>query len=216
MAPYADTIRQREYQRNWARRTSIYKRKDGELKISASVVTWEMLQDINHFDELTKYEQCTELSKKYITGNRTNRLAVAALAIQACKIKQGGDVKSKKFIEGVYGKTLRQFSVDIKMHYKTLHGWVAAKTLVIDRLPKSEQMIDWTAADNAVRRGKRDPKEIIENYFKFKDGNYRTSANVIRYLSHVLGSLEKMGTTGMSHEQKIQLKELINRLSRWG
>lgn len=183
---FADPEKQREYQRNWINkknkeRRSVENRSDGTINLSKGFVTWEELNKDN-FDNLNTWNECVKSAKGYIHGRRLNRLSIAAIAMRACTIKQGGSRK-----KGVVPtQTLVAFAKEINVHKKTLSDWVRIRRNIVNNLPDSIKQIDYTAAKQASDEFNKSPdksaKELYEKYATTDKG--KRSAMWITHMLH--------------------------------
>lgn len=199
---YADPDKQREYQRKWMNnrnrvRRSMENRSDGSLNLSGGYITWTELNKLN-FDEIKTYQQCVLKSKEYVIGRKVNRMAIAALAIRACVIKRGG-----KHTEEERKKTITAFAKDISVHPKTLSDWIRVKVSIVDKLPKSIQTIDYTAAKLASDKflgGKSSAEDLYHKYSDVDPG-VRSALWITHMLKSAANHINNYGNTKFPSEE---------------
>lgn len=79
-----------------------------------------------------RYQHGVEKARAIVSSMNTSRMEIAAIAIEVCDIVHGGGAHWDAF-KATY--TLKKFSEDVGVHYKTLHTWVKIKKLVKDVVP---------------------------------------------------------------------------------
>lgn len=207
---YSDPDKQREYQRKWINkknkeRRTIENRSDGSVNLGrGGFVTWEELHKDN-FDNLGTWNECVKSAKGYIHGRRLNRLLIAAIAMRACIIKQGG--ARKKDISP--GETLTAFAKEINVHRKTLSDWVRIRRNIINNLPESLKQIDYTAAkqasDELRKSPDKSPQELYEKY-----ATTDTGERSAMWITHMLRSAAThINNYGNRKFNKENLKEAL-------
>lgn len=207
---YKNKDQQREYQREWAR-----KNKKPSQSLSKGIIYWKDVQeDIAKIRDIKDYASCVKEAIKYIHTRKVNRVAVAELAIQACTIKWGGDRKTAKFHEGSRKTTLREFAVSIGVSYKTLYRWVEVVQKILMHLKESDGTLDWTAADNAVKRATISSGLSAMSVYKKQKSNpkYRNGMLNARYFGFVVNYIAKYGKEGFSKEDWDLVNELYLKL----
>lgn len=222
---YALREKQREYQREWlrAKKERLFKEDPStgsEFRVLRSgVVTWEELQD-GFYLKVNSYAECVSKAKDRLETKRSDRLAIAALAMRACEIRHGGDRRTQKYKES-QDRTLKKFASDIQVNLKTLHSWVRAREFIMEYVPK-DSPIDFTAAIIASQGGvfkKNNPNESpLDLYQRLlrQDGPARDAYNAIRALGAVESVLRKRGREkwGQSEIETFDLKlRAIGKLS---
>lgn len=206
---YADPDKQREYQRKWSKninsrkykpKANLTERYDNSFDLKKRLVTFKELTN-EHFDEIKTYDECVKKAKNYVHGRRINRIAIASLAIRACEIKHGGNMKLIR-----RDKTLKAFGEKIKINPHTLWGWIGIKRNVIDKLPQEIKTIDWTAATYAARTMKQSGESPKESYERYMNINpvHKGSNLMCVYLRNVLNQINHHGLRNMP---KTQVKE---------
>lgn len=189
---YKNKIEQRKFQREWAR-------KNRKVALPRGCISRKELSEIRKFTAFESVTECVNEAKKYFTAKKLNRIAVAAIAIRSIQIQHGGDRRTPNWEKDK--STLIGFARSIGVNYKTLHRWIEIKQTVIDKLPKAD-MIDWTAANEAVRHSYKIKKPAIELYPRFsrEKGKFRKGALVSRYLSYAATFISENGKAGFYEE----------------
>lgn len=226
--PYIDTEKNREYQRLWAKnkkdkrmrskgRDSHYKLEDGSFNLNRRVVTWaELNQD--SVDKIQTWEECVKKASGFVFGRRINRLQIAALAIRACVIKQGGNRKGDWINDVDTKKNLTNFATKIKVNRKTLSNWVYIKVKIIDQLDHKREEVNWTAAAEAWKNIKKfsSPSAAYKK-FDTQDPFERRANDAVRYLKNAASILSTFGNRGFSEDQikesKIHIKHILQGLN---
>lgn len=119
-------------------------------------------------DYEAEWNRCTKLAREYWLSFYRKKYQIAELAVSVCEIKWGGGNHWSKW-KGI--KTLRDFSKDTGISYKTLHVWVSVYLKVYQKVPK--EIFDernWAAAQRTYTRVQHlhdqnpDPKVVTEIY----------------------------------------------------
>lgn len=193
--PYADAEKQREFQRKWIAEKTVRlraltdaARPDHHRGIRDGTTTWERVEA--EMEGVKTWDQCVAAAQKLAPG-RSDRYGVAALALEACRIKWGGDRRTDNWkLAFDSKKTLTQFAVEAGVNKKTLWSWVQIYGFLKDYLPKDEP-IDFTAASMCVRDGEL----TVEHYRKLikRHSPERDAYNVLKMLSGTQYVLEHRG-----------------------
>lgn len=210
---YSSREQQQKYQREWVQRKkdgiSKLDRKTGNSSrpIKGGIVTWEELQNAVKYDAIKTYDECVEGARKFMETKRTDRLAVAALAIRACEIKWGG---SRRHYSSDDEKTVVGFAKAIGIHYKTLINWLRVLYFIRANIPK-EAPIDYTAANIMIRDKAKSANDVLKDYTELLDPTSpaRSSYNVLRFLSSARAALAMRGVAGWP---KDKIEELLERM----
>lgn len=205
--PYANIERQREYQRRWAANKKL-QNKNGTINVSGNLVTWEQLQESTiELKEVRDWAGAVKKAKQFIAFRNVNRIAVARLAMTACIIKHGGNTRT--FDARKLNLSIKAFSDDIGMHYKTLHNWISV-TRVIESIPKTEEAISWTIANQVratIGESNIDDKEkVIKAYTEFSGPTRRTAHAaylMLRYLKNAAFIAERKTPTLTQRQTKL-------------
>lgn len=78
-----------------------------------------------------QFELAVREARQYVKNYDKSRWKICELALSVCDSTHGG-----RKLEGIF--TVKRFADAIEIDHKTLHDWIRVKTLVYDRLPKSE------------------------------------------------------------------------------
>lgn len=209
--PYVDSIKQKEYQKNWSAKK--YETRIKEPLWKKRVVTWE---DLNN-PEVAKaksWKSLIEVAREHLGGTRRNmnRYVISQAAIKACTIRHGGDFRTDRFKKGLYGKTIKQFAEEIGVDRKTLGDWVRVQFLVINHLPEGSNFVNYTVAKMAMDMGRKDtPFDIIKRYLELlpDDSQCRIFVRVEKYLKTAIFSLDKKSLTAL---QKVKIRALLKQI----
>lgn len=166
--PIADPEKRREYQRIWAQknRTTIPE----EFKFKPKKATWEQLMGVeNTANSLSTWKECIDETKKLLGNRMVNRVGVAMFALRACKIKQGGDVRSNNFVKDSQ-MNLKEFAKEAGINDRTLSDWIHITRRIVMKLPEGCTEVDFHAAKMALDKG-RDASDdtLMERYNEFTD-----------------------------------------------
>lgn len=217
---YADPKVQRKFQREWAAR----KRKSGPKPPSANLVArYEWARDLRKstitkgeltqedFSKIKTYEECIKKAAVFVYGRHMNRLAIAALAIRACEIKHGGDMRSKALLQiKKRDQTLTAFAIKICIHPHTVWAWVDVKRSVVDKLPPEIEIIDWTAANRAARDLKHTGLSAENAYYENlnPEPKMRGAILMCNYFRVALSQIKHTGLSEMPRE-KVEIAEVL-------
>lgn len=206
---YSSIEKQREYQRVWARN----KNKDGTRNIRTGLITSTDLKKLDQFEEVNTWNGCVRSAKLYVEEKKLNRLIIATLAIQSCKIRHGGDFRTEAFKSGSYGKTLHTFAIEIGIHPKTLSEWIRIKRFIVDHLNASDGL-DSAAAYLAMRSNYMEAGGAFQMYRKIQgDVVYRNAILSMRYLRNALGAIKREGALNkISQIQRASMVKLAKEL----
>lgn len=216
--PYADIDRKREYQRNWLKEkktvTQGLKNKDGGRYIVRNIVTWEELQDTKAFIAKVKsYDECVEEAKKCFYRNNVDRLTVGGLAAQSVVIKLGGDRRTENWKDRQW-KTIKDFSKEVGVSYKTLQGWVRA--YIVSTQLKGVENICYNdarlAAFKMYRNENLTAQEAYES-FALRTSAQKRASKVVQYLVSSSNYVGKYGTKHFTKEQLVRVKACVKALS---
>ena len=221
---YKDKDKQREYQRLWAqtkkkgenfqsqgRRDVFIRREDGSFNLKRASVTWEELSQVQ-IEKLDSFDKCVKEGKKLVFGRRINRIAIASIAMRAVKIRVGGDRRSSEYQKSLDSKrTVASFSKELGISNRTLDTWIKIKTVIIDKLPKEIEEINWTAADKALdvwRKEGGDPQTIYQK-FANEDPFIKNAQEAERIALRLKRIFRAVGTKGF---ESTQLEKITSNL----
>ena len=126
---YKDLKKQRKAQREWAK-------KHGKKREKVSV-TWKQLT--RDYSKIRTWNGCLTEALKFTKGHTKNKqMAIASLALRACVIRHGGDMRSPKGKQQLKD-SLTAFARKIGLHPTTLANWTRAKRQIYDSLPSELQ-----------------------------------------------------------------------------
>lgn len=185
---YKDKDRQREYQRSWAASKA---RLTEKPKIqNYGIIYYKDLTEIAKIKEIASYGECIKEAKRYISARHINRLAIAELALQSCRIEHGGDRRSSKFKNGIATEsatTLKRFAKDIDITYTTLQRWVRIVETIIKPIQQKnkKENIDWSVCELAYSKTSRTLGTPEARYEKLKNDNtgLRGNQTALRYFN---------------------------------
>lgn len=142
---------------------------------------------------LKEFDVLVERAKSLKENLKTNRMAIAELAIRACFIQHGGDTKTKKTQSQFKGFRLKDFCRRTKLNVSTVSRWIVMKKEVWDFLSiEQKKNFIFSAGDYAARQirkkeitTKEERCEMYERYTSKKEGvsSFRIKRDAISYLS---------------------------------
>lgn len=188
--------------------------------LRGGLVTWAELQDdLIKVKAIKSFDACVAAAKEAIVIQKEDRLKVAALCIQACVIRKGGDFKSGDFKTGFYGASISDFARAIKVHEKTLGTWVQIYDQ-IRKLPAGTP-VDFTAASMAIRsEGWRAQPEVFQKaYLEHQNPamNTRRVYGALRYVRSAASAISATRPTDWTEKDKANMDHAINLLNEiWG
>lgn len=212
--PYALKEKQREFQRRWAADKAV-KRQNQSLdesravvdSLKTGVVYWKDLVAVTaKLQDLTTWDQTVKKTRSYLIGRKTNRIAIATLALHACKIKSGGKrVKGEDEVN-----TIKKFAEEAGINRKTLGDWIAVKKLIVDQLPHEVKYLDYCAAKLAIDNYRNKPDEVVKRYFEMTNDSSpeRSSRVALRTIQAMKAHLQSFGLKGFSEAEILKIKEL--------
>lgn len=225
--PYKNKEEQRKFQRVWAKKKSDKnlaakieerKKETTHINLKGDVIAWWELEESKFFKNAKDWDGCVKLVRQNLISRKTHRLVIASLAIKACLIERGGDRRSVSFINDINTPhTLKKFAKDTGMNYSTLWGWIQIKTIVIDRLPKDADYIDWSAARIAADYSRLHDKDAIEvyNLYKGQESNHRSAYYAIKYLRSVVTEIKRSGMRAATKKEMKEMKQYTKYISRF-
>lgn len=225
--PYADKDRQREFQRLWAknkkhkygfdRRTGrrVYENIDGTMNLTKKIITWAELTK-EDLSKISTWDECVKKAKQYVSGRRINRIAIAALAMRSCEIKQGGDRRTMDYKNDNSKKTVVSFANRIGIHHKTLFGWIEVKRKIVDSLLEQQKTIDYSAARNAVIEMKKHGISAQEAYKRCSNLDpFNERAMVLcKYLNNAASILNNFGIKYFPDDKVQEARIAVKSISR--
>lgn len=207
--PYVLVEKQKAYQKEWSRKKYELLNKDGSPK--QAVITWEELNKCNYVDDYKSWKECVTEAKQLSKTKHVDRILIGNLAIRACKIRHGGDYKTRAFTEGRYGKTLKEFASDIGVHRKTLWTWVQAAVL-IKCIPEQENIsigLLHTAVRHAhdLESSKHDAYTML-----LMNPDLKRYMECVRWLGTLSYSLSRLKYSNLTARQKESLHERLDKI----
>lgn len=191
--PYKDKLRQREAQREFARRKAAKaKALRPAITLAEGEKNWRPLLPKPELAKLTTFKACAIAASKFIVKGKTNCMAVAAIALRVCEIEQGGPMR------GVNRKnllTIKKFAHAIGVNYKTLYGWIEAQRFAAKHLPDETKHIAYTAIRDTIyyaRRTGQNPEELYKR-FATKSDPKRGAFQLIKRIRYGLKFLKMHG-----------------------
>lgn len=196
MSPYKDKTKQREFQKEWEAK---------RYKPPMVLPTIGEIDATINDRKLDTYQQCIDFASRIVTFRKNLRLAIAMVAIRACKIRHGGDVRSSKFLGGDYGTTITDFAEAIGIHSKTLSDWIRVKLQVIDQLPKNTP-VDWSAAANTLARKNKTSTPVPKLYLEQSTKRAKQEKNARKYLTALRNFSSFLRVYGSKHLDSEEIK----------
>lgn len=204
--PYADADKKREYQRNWVKNK---KNKTYPFSVESAfgTITHEQLTSCS-YDKLSKYDDCVKEGKQLVRGLKLDRVRLSALAVQACRIKHGGNSK-----DYATTPTLKRYAKAIGVPYRTLHRWVSAYNFLLIRVEPG-MVLSFSAAQKVLKYKKLPGQELIdpmESYKKLVEHNPVEMAKyeVTRYLGASITQLENIKPSHVNEAAREKIHGLI-------
>ncbi len=212
--PYALPEKQKAAQRAWyLKKKSVSSVIPGDFRLKKQTVTWEQLNAID-LGSFSKWGECVQASKEILIARNGNKVMIAQLALRAVKIKKGGDHKTKDFLGGKYGPTLKTFAKEVGIHEKTLSDWIRVFLLVIEGLPKDQQVVDYSAARMAIEVEGRDatPEVLLERYNNIADPK-KPHRTLYYFFENLRGAKTNVSQGAAEHFSAKEKKEALSLLA---
>lgn len=182
-------------------------------------------QFANHKSQIEeRWQSYVDRGRGLVSAMARDRLAVAELAFEACDIVRGGGGHWRDF-EGTY--TMKKFSEDIGIAYKTLANWVRVKRNVYDKLVsigiEIDPTLDWPAMTRVADRCdvKMSAQQVLRKFQALDrkgpfnpERYFLTGLRRIRSLNHFLTEHNPKKKTFAAEDLK-ELKSLCRSIGRW-
>lgn len=208
---YIDPDRQKEFQRKWAREKA---KKLAALipafDIKVGHPSWEEVCSEARLKKLRSLKECIKEASQFVVKGRTNRMAVAAIALRVCEINHGGARRGTRWDIDASSATLAAFADGIGVHRKTLWDWIDAYRWVAKNLPEDTKRVKYTSIREAQTWAKRTGEDPVELYKQFAS-TIDPRARVFEVVKRVRGAVFYLKKYGLEYF----VPEELNLFEEW-